>query len=243
MAKVEWSASDEADIGSRTGASPLVRALAGGESQLLGSFRLYFDDERWEWSPEVERMHGYEPGSVQPTTALVLSHKHPEDYEQVAATLDEIRRNREPFSTRHRIIDVQGHVREVVVVAGLLRDDAGEAIGTEGFYVDVTPATAREQTTITEAVTEIAKHRSTIEQAKGVLMVVYGLDADAAFELLKWRSQESNMKVRLLAEHLMSQFQSLRYDTAPPRRSTFDHILMTVDERVANTQRDSPKVG
>jgi hypothetical protein len=37
-------------------------------------------------------MHGYEPGTVQPTTALVLSHKHPEDYEQVAATLDEIRR-------------------------------------------------------------------------------------------------------------------------------------------------------
>jgi hypothetical protein len=47
---------------------------------------------RGEWSPEVERMHGYEPGTVQPTTALVLSHKHPEDYEQVAATLDEIRR-------------------------------------------------------------------------------------------------------------------------------------------------------
>jgi hypothetical protein len=70
-------------------------------------------------------MHGYEPGTVDPTTRLVLSHKHPEDYEQVAATLDEIRRTHEPFSTRHRIIDVGGRTREVVVVADRLRNDAG----------------------------------------------------------------------------------------------------------------------
>ncbi|MGB7870705.1 MAG: ANTAR domain-containing protein [Mycobacterium sp.] len=60
-------------------------------------------------------------------------------------------------------------------------NDAGEAIGTEGFYVDVTRSPDEHQTTITEAAAEIAKHRSTIEQAKGVLMVVYGVDADAAF--------------------------------------------------------------
>ena len=35
-----------------------------------------------------ERLHGYEPGTAKPTTSMVLSHKHPEDYEQVAATLD-----------------------------------------------------------------------------------------------------------------------------------------------------------
>jgi len=239
--KVDWSPSDEADIRSLNSESPLAQALAGGERQRVGWFRLYFDDERWEWSPEVERMHGYEPGTVRPTTALVLSHKHPEDYEQVAATLDEVRRTHEPFSTRHRIIDVQGRTHEVVVVAGHLRNDAGEAIGTDGFYVDVTRSTEKHQTTITEAVAEIAKHRSTIEQAKGVLMVVYGIDADVAFDILKWRSQESNIKLRLLAERLMSQFQSLRYDEAPPRRSTFDHILMTVAQRVANGECESPK--
>jgi hypothetical protein len=89
--------------------SPLEQALAGGAPQRAGWFRLYFDGEQWEWSPEVQRLHGYEPGSITPTTALVLSHKHPEDYEQVAATLDDIRRTHQPFSTRRRIIDVQGH--------------------------------------------------------------------------------------------------------------------------------------
>ena len=68
----------------------LARALAGGKPHPTGWFRLYFEDERWEWSPEVELLHGYEPGTAKPTTAMVLSHKHPEDYEQVAATLDDI---------------------------------------------------------------------------------------------------------------------------------------------------------
>src|SRR3954465_4608783 len=68
--------------------SQLARALAGSTPYPTGWFRLYFEDERWEWSPEVERLHGYEPGTAKPSTAMVLSHKHPEDYEQVEATLE-----------------------------------------------------------------------------------------------------------------------------------------------------------
>jgi hypothetical protein len=46
--------------------SPLEQALAGGKPQRAGRFRLYFDGEHCEWSPEVERLHGYEPGTVSP---------------------------------------------------------------------------------------------------------------------------------------------------------------------------------
>ena len=45
--------------------------------------------------------------------------------------------------------------------------------------------------------------RATIEQAKGALMLVYGLDAEAAFSLLSWQSQRSNIKLRDLAERLL----------------------------------------
>ena len=48
------------------------------------------------------------------------------------------------------------------------------------------------------AVGEIAERRSVIDQAKGVLML-YGIDADAAFALLWWQSQVQNVKLRLLA--------------------------------------------
>jgi anti-anti-sigma regulatory factor len=41
--------------------------------------------------------------------------------------------------------------------------------------------------------------RGTIEQAKGVLMVVYGLDSDAAFAMLVWYSRSAKLPLRELA--------------------------------------------
>ena len=219
-------------VSGHDGDSQLVRALAGGKPYLTGWFRLYFEDERWEWSPEVEQLHGYEPGTAKPTTSMVLSHKHPEDYEQVAATLDDIRRTHQPFSTRHRIIDVQGRIHEVIVVAELLRDEGGEVIGTNGFYVDVTFPPEDREAFITDAVAEIAANRAVIEQVKGILMMVYRIDADAAFDLLKWRSQEANIKLRRLAEQLLSDFRALNYDDTLPQRSMFDQLLLTAHNRV-----------
>ncbi len=63
-------------------------------------------------------MHGYTPGSVEPTTEVVLSHRHPADYRQVADTIADIRRTRQAFSSRHRIIDTHGHVHRVGRIAG-----------------------------------------------------------------------------------------------------------------------------
>jgi fructose-specific component phosphotransferase system IIB-like protein len=215
------------------GQTPVEHALAGGEPQRVGWFRFYFADERWEWSPQVERMHGYEPGAVQPTTRLVLSHKHPDDYGQVAATLDEIRRTAGAFSTRHRIIDTKGEVHDVVVVGDQIFDDAGEVVGTHGFYVDVSPsATGPHEERFSEAVAEIAEARSGIEQAKGMLMLIYRINADSAFELLKWRSQETNTKLRALAEQVARDFLDLPYDEVLPARSVYDRLLLTAHLRV-----------
>jgi PAS domain S-box-containing protein len=208
------------------------QALAGGSPQQFGWYRFYFDDERWEWSPEVARIHGYEPDAVTPTTRLVLSHKHPDDYEQVAATLEDIRRTHKPFSTRHRIITVDGHSREVVVIGERMHDNAGQVIGTQGFYIDVTPPDDVQAAIISEAVAEIAENRAAIEQAKGILMLIYRIQADAAFDLLKWRSQETNVKLRSLAEQLIADVRALEYDEIVPPRSTFDRLLLTVHQRV-----------
>lgn len=215
------------------GQTPVEQALAGGDPQRVGWFRFYFADERWEWSPQVERMHGYEPGAARPTTDLVLSHKHPDDYKQVAATLDEIRRTSGAFSTRHRIIDTRGDTHHVVVVGDQLYNDSGTVVGTHGFYVDVTPSTVeRQQDLLTAAVAEIAEARGVIEQVKGMLMVIYRISADSAFELLKWRSQETNTKLRVLAEQIASDFLELSYDEELPPRITYDRLLLSAHQRV-----------
>lgn len=202
-----------------------------GAAESAGWFRFYFIDQRWEWSEQVQRMHGYAPGGVTPTTDLVLSHKHPDDRGQVAATIEQVVNNRQAFSTRHRIIDAGGHVRHVVVVGDQLFDERGDVIGTHGFYIDVSPQSAQaQQDVFTAKLAEINENRASIEQAKGMLMLIYGIDAQAAFDLLRWLSQEANVKLRPLAEQIANDF--LGAGVAPNPRSEYDHLLMTAHQRV-----------
>jgi PAS domain S-box-containing protein len=216
-------------VSSNGSASDVARALAGGTSQRVGAFRFYFDDQRWEWSEQVQRMHGYQPGTVTPTTELVLAHKHPEDRDHIAQTLDTIRRTGQPLSSRHRIIDTSGKVRSVVVVGDQLHDERGYIVGTQGFYIDTTPDERDQQDLITAQLAAIAENRAVIEQAKGVLMAIYGITADRAFEVLVWRSQETNLKLRELALRFMGAISASHI--SPESRSHVDHTLLTVGTR------------
>ncbi len=215
------------------------QALAGGAAQPAGWFRFYFTDQRWEWSEQVQRMHGYKPGSVTPTTDLVLSHKHPDDRGQVAATIDQILNKRKAFSTRHRIIDTGGNVRHVVVVGDRLFGDRGEVIGTHGFYIDVSPPPEQiHEDIVTVKLAAISENRASIEQTKGMLMLIYGISDNAAFDLLKWLSQEANIKLRPLAEQISEDFRNA--GLALNALSEFDHLLLTAHRRVRRS--DDPLV-
>lgn len=209
------------DVGD--GFRPVDRVIGQGDPQRVGRFRFFLDGQRWEWSEPVARMHGYESEAVVPDTRLLLEHKHPDDRDHVAAVLERVREG-EPFSSRHRIIDTHGHTHWVVVVGDRMVDAAGMVIGTSGFYIDVTRAV---QSDVSIAVSEIAASRAEIEQAKGVLMLAYGISADRAFDVLVWRSQETNMKVRELARHFMAAIAHLRL--APRTVEQLDRVLLTPD--------------
>jgi hypothetical protein len=83
------------------------------------------------------------------------------------------------------------------------------------------------QTSVSDAVAEIAARRAIIEQAKGMLMLVYGITSDAAFSLLKWRSQETNTKLRAIAEQMVVDFQAFNADHGQVARDGFNALLMT----------------
>ncbi|MGN2639305.1 ANTAR domain-containing protein [Nocardia takedensis] len=51
--------------------------------------------------------------------------------------------------------------------------------------------------------------REAIEQAKGAVMLAYGLDATQAFALLRAASQDSNVKVRHLAAEVVTALPTL----------------------------------
>ncbi|MGB6207647.1 PAS and ANTAR domain-containing protein [Mycobacterium sp.] len=198
----------------------------------VGAFRFWFVGQRWEWSDEVALMHGYEPGSVAPTTELLLSHKHPEDRSHVQDLLDRALVSKSSFSSRHRFIDTAGNVHDAIVVADRMADETGAVVGTAGYYVDLT-ATIDEtrQVVLDEALPDLFEARAVIEQVKGALMAIYRVSAEQAFGVLRWRSQETNTKLRALAKQLLDEIATLPPPSAEVQ-SAFDHLLLTVHERI-----------
>ncbi|MFD6357074.1 PAS and ANTAR domain-containing protein [Nocardia tengchongensis] len=197
-----------------------------------GSFRFWFGSRRWEWSPEVYRMHGYTPGEIEPTTDLLLAHKHPDDREHVAEAIARSIDEGIPFSSRHRFIDIAGGEHAVMVVADHIVADDGTPVGSAGFYIDLGAARAEMQReTLDATLPELFESRAEIEQAKGVLMRMYRINADQAFKVLMWRSQETNTKLRLLATQLLTELSTV--PPAPPSTvAAFDHILLTMHTRI-----------
>lgn len=206
-------------------AAAIERGLAGATPQSVGWFRFYFEGHRWVWSDQVQRMHGYQPGTVTPTTELVLSHKHPADRPQVTDGINDMIRRRQAFSTRHRIVDTGGMIHHVLVVGDPFCDDDGEVVGTQGFYIEITPTPARSrEDSISAKVAEIAGRRGVIERTKGMLMLIYGIDEDAAFNMLKTLSQSGNTKLGLLAQRIAEDFSALGKEVITAR-SRFDQRL------------------
>lgn len=119
--------------------------LAPNWSQHQGWFRFTYGDEPWMWSPRVEQMHGYRPGTVAPSTALVLSHIHPDDASAVAAALEDVTRTHRSFSSCHRIFDTNSCMHEVVMVGAPFYDANRALLGLQGFYLNRQAEDRRQQ--------------------------------------------------------------------------------------------------
>jgi PAS domain S-box-containing protein len=171
----------------------------------VGYFTYTVDDDHWAWSAGLYALHGYQPHEVEATTELMLHHKHPEDTARSLEVLEEVIRDAAPFSCYHRIIDVRGRVRSVLSVGRGLVGAHGKVEQVTGFFVDLTEVRRAEtEHEVETALVEIAKTRAVIEQAKGIVMVRVGCDAEQAFAILRNASSHQNVKLnevsRLLIE-------------------------------------------
>lgn len=209
------TAQDEAESG--TQATPFAR---------IGKFSFNTVAGIWDWDEEVFRIHGLQPWSITPTTEYMLSCKHPDDRARVSEVLDRARRDGRPFSVSHRLIAADGVERRVLMVF-----DAGVRAGDEavtsiaGYYIDLTEDFRQENAkAANKAVIESAEHRATIERAVGGLMVAYGLNSEQAFGMLRWWSQNKNVKVRDLASRLVEAASSGAASGLEIRK-TFDALL------------------
>ena len=85
-----------------------------------------------------------------------------------------------------------------------------------------------------EAVFEYDANRAVIEQAKGMLMFVYGIDADEAFQRLREQSQHHNVKLRLIAQQVSKDLVGLSQASSPMRRIEHDLLLRSAHQRITD---------
>lgn len=202
----------------------IVHPFEDEDVRQTGRFAYDVRNDSWEWDDDVFAIHGYAPGEVEPTTELFLMHKHDGDRDRVEQTFKDAIATGEPFNLYYRI-RAKGAERRVVVVGEGLRDAAGLVEKLVGYYLDLTPEFAAENAAAADAaVAASAAARDTIEQAKGILMLGYGLDPDAAFAMLRWWSRNRNVKVREIAERLI-EIARTGHVSHPGLRSMLDALI------------------
>lgn len=198
-------------------------AFSASRAALVGRYTYRPGTETWWWSETMFRIHGFEPGEVVPTTELIMSHLHPDDVPTAWETLEAVVGRQEPFSFLHRVRTATGSER-VVIAAGHLDDHDGTPV-VIGHLIDITDLRQEAiDTELDSAVADFVDHRAVIEQAKGVLVQLYSVDADTAWALLRAFSADSNRKVRDIAQTLVAAASGDR--TPTKHRAVSAHVML-----------------
>ncbi len=96
-------------------------------------------------------------------------------------------------------------------------------------------STAREATVDSEAPGgDVEQSRAVIEQAKGMLMVLYGVDAQSAFALLREQSQHHNVKLREIAAQVSKELLQLSRVSPLRRRLELDRLVSSAYRRIGD---------
>ena len=92
-----------------------------------------------------------------------------------------------------------------------------------------------EQERLTLELHEVTERRAIIEQAKGMLMFVCGIDADEAFQVLRKQSQDHNVKLILVAEQVTKDLVELSRTKGPIRQLALGGLIEAAAKRIAHS--------
>jgi hypothetical protein len=167
-----------------------------GTARITGRYRYDRCSGAWWWSADMFALHGLAPGSAQPDTEACL-----------LAAISRACATGEDFALETRIVRADGEERDVVLV-GECRSDDGEVVtAVEGLAIDITechpPGSPADRAQALQAEVEQLRaamaSRASIEQAKGILMLLTSCSDQVAFDLLAHISSHTHRKVRDVA--------------------------------------------
>ncbi len=137
------------DITARKRAEEALRRSEAGLAEAqrmahLGNWEWVPRTDELYWSDETFRIHGFEPGSFDPTFEKLLEVVHPDDRKMLGRALDEALGHGQPYDFEHRVVRPDGEVRVVHRRAEVVRDESGNPARMVGTVHDVTERKALE---------------------------------------------------------------------------------------------------
>ncbi|MGZ4316911.1 MAG: PAS domain-containing protein, partial [Gaiellaceae bacterium] len=96
------------------------RSLLERVEEFTGAGSWHCDPERstLEWSPNLYRLFGLQPGERRPTLEWILDHTHPDDRARVEGVLGDVLHGIRPSALEFRITPAGGGVRHLRAIAG-----------------------------------------------------------------------------------------------------------------------------
>jgi PAS domain S-box-containing protein len=165
-----------------------------------------------EISADAFALLGYRPGDAASSLELLTRHIAPADRASWSAAIAQAATGRQSAAWL-RLEDTRGRERTVVLNA------VPTAQVVHGTFVELTKVLRAEQERRTgEALAAVTVSRGEIEQAKGIIMVTLDVSADQAFELLRWQSVNTNVKVRAVAARVIEELADPTDDRRSPRQ-------------------------
>ena len=152
-------------------------------------------------------LHGLPHGTPPPDIEAYLQYQHAEDRPRVVEAISRACATGRDFALETRIIRADGERRDVVLVGECRSDDRATVTAVEGMAIDITechpPGSAADRAQALQA--EVGQlraamaSRASIEQAKGILMLLTSCSEQVAFDLFAHISSHTHRKVRDVA--------------------------------------------
>ena len=193
----------------------------------IGSWRWNTVTDALEWSDEMYRIYGFEPGSPL-SMARFQEAIHPEDRKQVAETIALAIEHGDPFSMVHRIIRPDGTIRTVEGRGEVRRDDDHEHMLMVGTGRDISEQVVSRQVIASSE----RRFRTLFESSPDGILV---LDNDGVVQDANRSATElfGSTREQLMGQHLSSLW------------STRDPLLPEISRRMlkGEIRRLTRKVG
>ena len=178
-----------------------------GELTAIGRYRLNPRTTAWWWSPEMYALLDLTADSTRPCTEALLQCQHREDRARTLAAINGAVTTGRPFAIETRVLRRDGALRVMVLTGEPRCADGGGVAAVEGMCVDITTGRLGHDDGVVSALqAEVGQlrtamaSRATIEQAKGILMLLTSCSDQVAFELLAHMSSHTHRKVREVAQ-------------------------------------------